>query len=94
MWWEGMRDRMVLKYGEDMGTFLAKRLGRAMRGLTHVVDFSVVELEMSNAGVDRIAEYVAQTAAASNYNFRKDGHLHHYKSDRRFLYSFEWIEYE
>ena len=42
--WHAFRDRLVERYGVELGNFLAKRIGKTMRDKDNIDQFSVVEL--------------------------------------------------
>lgn len=42
--WHALRDRLVERYGEELGNFLAKRIGKTMKNKDCIDQFSVVEI--------------------------------------------------
>lgn len=91
--WHDMRDALVEQFDEEIGNWLARRIGHHIKGKACISHFSVAE-------VPRIGTFDWArnwSLMKKHTEIRKGGccgsfdlELHHYKSNRRFVFGFNY----
>ena len=83
--WHGMQESLQRKFGEEIGTFLAKRIGVDMRGKDCFTDFSVVDL---GASEEELAKHKRIRTGGCCGSL--DREITHFKTGRKFAYGFNF----
>jgi len=91
--WHEMRDRLVEQFGEEMGNWLARRIGKLVKPYVEdcMDNFSIVELptgpqRFSPAAWEAVGRHKEQRESGCCGS--RDFELHHYRSGRRFAFGF------
>lgn len=85
--WFAMRDALVRRYGEEIGTFLAKRIGSAIRSTGP--DPCIDGFRVADTAIDSEVDEYERIKSAGCCGFYDD-RITHYKSGRTFRFGFNF----
>lgn len=83
---------MEERFGHELGNWLARRMGKALKGMDCISNFSIEELPSEGALIDNILGWRRlkrhSEIRSSGCCGSVDVELHHYRSGRRFAFGF------
>lgn len=82
--WHDMKDSLCFRFGEEIGIFLAKRIGSDMRNKDCFTNFSIVDESDSSENLEK--HRVRRIGCCGSL----DRKIRHFKSNRTFLCGFNY----